>query len=62
MEKNVGSLDKNIRFVLAIIIIGLGFYYKSWFGVIGIIPLITGLINWCPIYSLFGIKTCKLNK
>lgn len=62
MTKNIGGFDKIAR-----IILGLGFVIWAlingpiwaW---IGIIPLVTGLIGWCPIYSLLGVKTCPLRK
>ena len=62
MKKNVGVTDRIVRLILGVIIIGLGLYFKSWWGVIGIIPLITGLIGYCGLYSPFGINTCKIRK
>ncbi|MBU0581073.1 MAG: DUF2892 domain-containing protein [Candidatus Margulisbacteria bacterium] len=59
MIKNEGNLDRVIRVILGVVIIGVGSYYQSWLGFIGLIPLITGLIGYCPLYSIFGIKTCK---
>ena len=61
MKQNVGKADKMIRIILGLVIIIAGFAIPQvgWFGLIGIIPLFTGLVNWCPLYSIFGIKTCK---
>ncbi|MEM4327038.1 MAG: DUF2892 domain-containing protein [Candidatus Diapherotrites archaeon] len=59
MQKNVGDLDKSIRIILGLLIIALGIYFQNWLGVLGLIPLITGLINYCPAYSLLGFNTCK---
>jgi len=59
MERNVGSIDKVIRIIVGLIIGAVGYYYNSWWGLIGIIPVFTALINWCPLYLPFGIKTCK---
>ncbi len=59
MNKNVGSIDKNIRIILGIVILGLGYYYKSWFGIIGIVPLVTAFIGWCPAYAPFKFSTVK---
>ena len=59
MTKNVGGIDKIIRIIAGLAIIGWGFYAQNWLGAIGIVPLFTGLINWCPAYSLFGISTNK---
>ncbi len=58
MKKNVGSADRIVRFVLGAVIIGAGVYYQSWLGIIGIIPIFTAVINWCPLYLPFGISTC----
>jgi hypothetical protein len=59
MKKNVGSLDKIIRIVLGLAIGAAGVYYGCWLGLIGIVPIATALINFCPLYTLFGISTCK---
>jgi sulfite exporter TauE/SafE len=59
MKANVGKIDKNLRIVAGIAIIAVGFYYQSWWGAIGLAPLITGLIKWCPAYLPFGISTCS---
>lgn len=57
MKKNIGSLDRILRIVLGALLIGAGFYYENWWGAVGLIPLLTGLISWCPLYSLFGWST-----
>ena len=62
MEKNVGGIDKVVRIVLGLVIIGLGIYFKNWLGLIGVVVLLTGLIGWCGLYSLLGINTCKIKK
>ncbi|MFA7228093.1 MAG: DUF2892 domain-containing protein [Melioribacteraceae bacterium] len=59
MKKNVGSFDRIARFILGLVIIALGFLYQSWWGIIGIVPLFTSAIGWCPAYLPFGISTCK---
>ncbi len=59
MKCNVGGTDRIIRIILGILIILAGVYFKSWWGIIGILPLITGLIRWCPAYLPFGFSTCK---
>lgn len=60
MEKNVGGIDKVVRIVLGLVIIGLGIYFKNWLGLIGVVVLLTGLIGWCGLYTLPGINTCKI--
>ena len=59
MQANVGGVDKVLRIVVGLAIIGLGIAYNSWWGAIGIIPLGTALLNWCPLYMPFGISSCK---
>lgn len=56
MCKNIGNLDKTVRIIIGIVIIVAGFYYESWWGLIGLIPLFTALSGHCPCY-----KACKMN-
>ncbi|MEI6093194.1 MAG: DUF2892 domain-containing protein [bacterium] len=57
MKANIGSFDRLLRIIVGVIILGLGYYYKSYWGFIGIIPIITALIKWCPLYIPFNIST-----
>ena len=57
MKCNMGKTDRIIRVVLGLAIIGIGVYLKSWWGAIGIIPLVTSGLGWCPAYLPFGIST-----
>ncbi len=58
--KNVGTVDRIVRIVAGLALIALVFVGpKTPWGWIGVVPLVTALIGWCPAYSLFGIKTCK---
>lgn len=59
MKKNVGNTDMWIRIILGVIIITLGIFYQSWWGVIGVVALATAFIRWCPAYLPFGINTSK---
>lgn len=58
MKCNVGKVDRTIRIVAGLAIIGAGVYYQNWWGAIGAVPLVTALIGWCPAYSLIGVSTC----
>ncbi|ATG73103.1 hypothetical protein CGX12_15355 [Zobellella denitrificans] len=60
MVKNIGSVDKALRILLGLVLIALVFVgpQTPW-GWIGLIPLATGLINFCPLYRLLGISTGK---
>lgn len=59
MEKNMGKTDRIVRIVMGTAIIAAGVYYQNWLGAIGFVPLVTGLINYCPLYSLLGMSTAK---
>jgi len=60
MNRNVGQIDRTLRIVLGLVLLGLAFtgHYTPWTW-LGLLPLVTGLIGWCPPYSLLGINTCK---
>ena len=58
IQANVGKADRMIRLRAGIAIIAAGVYYQSWWGAVGIVPIATALINWCPLYAPFGISTC----
>ena len=62
MKRNVGAVDKVLRIIAGIVIIGLGLYFRNWLGIIGIIPLATALLGNCPLYTILGISTCKLKE
>ncbi len=59
MKANVGGIDRILRIVVGLAVIGWGVYAHNWLGAIGAIPLFTGLIGWCPAYAPFGLSTKK---
>lgn len=63
MTINEGTLDRIIRVIVGLAIISLVFIGPktpwAWFG---LVPLLTGLIGFCPAYALFGIRTCPARK
>lgn len=60
--KNVGGIDRILRIVVGAAILGWGAYAQNWWGLIGAVPLLTGLMGWCPPYSLMGINTSSTKK
>ncbi|MGK7370550.1 MAG: YgaP family membrane protein [Candidatus Halalkalibacterium sp. M3_1C_030] len=58
MRHNAGRIDRSLRFLISLIIIAAGIYYQSLWGIVGIIPLVSGVTGFCPLYSIFGISTC----
>lgn len=60
MNTNVGTIDRALRIIVGLGLISLVFIgpQTPW-GWVGLVPLATALIGWCPAYTLLGIKTCK---
>ena len=60
-KNNVGSIDRIVRVLIGLVLIGLTLSgtIGVW-GWIGVVPLATGLIGWCPAYTLLGINTCPM--
>jgi hypothetical protein len=63
MKVNEGTVDRGLRVAAGLVLIGLAATgtVGVW-GWIGVLPLATGLIGWCPAYSLLGVNTCGLKK
>ena len=60
MNRNIGTIDRVLRIIVGIALIALAATGTiGLWGYIGVVPLATGLLGWCPAYSLLGIKTCK---
>lgn len=62
MKKNVGTIDRGLRIVVGLALLawaiwGTGQY--TWVGWIGVVPILTALVGWCPPYALLGINTCS---
>ncbi|MEO0028409.1 MULTISPECIES: YgaP family membrane protein [unclassified Limnohabitans] len=63
MTTNIGGMERILRIVIGLVLIGLAATGQvGVWGWIGLVPLATGLIGWCPPYSLLGINTCKNRK
>lgn len=64
--KNVGTVDRALRIIVGVALLA-GFFLNregaySWLYLIGIVPLVTGLMSTCPAYSIFGMNTCATRK
>ena len=59
MKCNVGKTDRIIRVLVGLVLIALGVYFNSWWGAIGVIPLFTAAVGWCPLYVPFGLSSCS---
>jgi hypothetical protein len=65
-KTNVGGIDRILRIVVGLALIA-GFFLNAdapmrWLYLIGIVPLATGLMSTCPLYSLLGLSTCPMKK
>ncbi|MCU7497150.1 MAG: DUF2892 domain-containing protein [Ignavibacteria bacterium] len=57
MKTNLGKLDRIIRSAAGFTAIAAGFTFQSWWGLIGVALLLTGVTAWCPLYAALGINT-----
>lgn len=65
MKQNIGTVDKVIRLILGIVLMSLYFLLDGglkYISILGIILILTAFINYCPLYTLFGINTCSTDK
>ena len=63
MTCNVGGIDRMLRIIVGLGILSLVFVGpQSLWGLVGLVPLATGLFKWCPPYALLGLSTCKAAK
>jgi len=61
MSRNVGTLDRSLRIVAGLALLSLLVLLEGsarWWGLVGLVPLATGLLRWCPAYGIVGINTC----
>lgn len=63
MNSNEGTIDRVIRVAVGVVLLSLVLVGpKSLWGLIGLIPLITGLVGFCPLYKLLGLSTCSTSR
>ncbi|MDL2190368.1 DUF2892 domain-containing protein [Cobetia sp. LC6] len=63
MTRNVGDIDKIVRILIGVVLIGLAIFGQiGVWGFIGLVPLISGLLGTCPAYRLLGVNTCRRGK
>ena len=62
MKLNVGGIDRVLRIVVGLALIGVAVSGVSVWGWIGVVPLLTGVFKFCPAYAIFGLNTCPMQK
>lgn len=61
MKTNVGGIDRILRITLGLaLILAAATNTVGWWGWLGVVPLLTGLVGWCPPYALLGLNTCRM--
>lgn len=58
MNRNLGKIDRGLRIILGVIIFAWGMLNNSWLALFGLIPFLTGIIAWCPLYCPIKFSTC----
>ena len=60
---NVGTIDRVLRVVVGLVLLSLVFVGpKTWWGLVGLVPLLTAMMGSCPLYSIVGLSTCPLKR
>ena len=57
MNKNIGNADRAVRYIIGVVMLLAGIYFKSWWGLIGVLPIFTGTIRYCPLYVPLKLDT-----
>jgi len=61
MNRNIGTIDRVLRILVGVVLIALTVNGTiGWWGWLGVIPLLTGLVRTCPAYSVLGVNTCGM--
>lgn len=59
MNLNMGNTDRTLRLIVGLAALGLGYVFESYWGLLGLIPGLTALVGWCPLYAPFNFSTKK---
>ena len=65
MKANVGGIDRTLRIIVGLVLLSLLFILEGnarWWGLVGFLPLLTGIVGWCPAYVPFHLSTCSAGK
>lgn len=63
MKNNMGSIDRSVRIIVGLVLVGLALTGSvGWWGWLGVVPIVTGALGNCPLYSIIGVNTCGTKK
>lgn len=57
MTSNMGKIDRLVRIIVGLVLLGVGYQQKNWWGLLGLVPLLTGFFCFCPLYTVLGWNT-----
>lgn len=68
--QNIGIIDRTVRIIVGLVMVGSWFFYPvenvgTWFALIpllGVVPLLSGILGWCPVYAVFHTKSCGMDE
>ena len=63
MKQNIGFIDRFVRIAIGVSLLALTLFLEGnarWWGLVGLVPLLTGIAGSCPMYSMLGLSTCPL--
>jgi hypothetical protein len=63
MKANEGAIDRLLRVLVGVAVLSLVFIGpKTPWGYLGLVPLVTGIVGWCPLYSILGVNSCRVRR
>ena len=62
MKSNVGSYDAAVRFVGGCLVLLIAHHYGSWWGLVGVVSMLSAMVSYCPVYAVFGVDTTACDK
>jgi hypothetical protein len=63
MKANEGTIDRLLRVLVGVAVLSLVFIGpKTPWGYLGLVPLVTGIVGWCPLYSILGVNSCRIRR
>ena len=63
MKENIGFVDRFVRIAIGVSLLALTLFLEGnarWWGLVGLVPLLTGIAGSCPLYSVLGLSTCPI--
>jgi hypothetical protein len=62
MKTNIGPIDRTIRIIIGAAALATGYFLNSWWGLVGLLPIVTAIVRFCPAYLPLGLNTCPTDR